>query len=96
MLTQYFFSSYEFDILEDKGNYGHWEFNAVIYETMSFIPLLTNVNYANFVLKPTPNKDNYKIFGTYKTCFFKWACCKCIYFYISIPALNWPFNLNIL
>ena len=53
MLTRYFFSSYEFDILEDKGNYGHWEFNAVIYETMSFIPLLTNVNYANFVLKPT-------------------------------------------
>ena len=71
-----FYSRYDFDILEDKGNYGHWEFNAVIYETMSFIPLLTNVNYANFVLKPSPNKDHYKIFGTYKTCFFKFACCK--------------------
>lgn len=49
---------------------------------MSFIPLLTNVNHANYILKTSPNNDHYKIMSTYKTCFFKYACCNVI---ISLP-----------
>ena len=67
---------YDFDILHEKGNYEHWEFTAVIYETMSFIPMLTNVNYANYILKPSTSKDHFKILSNYQTCFFKYACCK--------------------
>ncbi|EFX80595.1 hypothetical protein DAPPUDRAFT_303988 [Daphnia pulex] len=68
-------SIYDFYITEhDKGNYEHWEYGAVIYETMSFIPILTNVNYADFTLKTSPNKDLYRIQSTYKTCFFRYAC----------------------
>jgi len=69
-------SIYDFDILHEKGNYEHWEFTAVIYETMSFIPMLTNVNYANYILKPSTSKDHFKILSNYQTCFFKYACCK--------------------
>jgi len=67
-------SIYDFDILHEKGNYEHWEFTAVIYETMSFIPMLTNVNYANYILKPSTSKDHFKILSNYQTCFFKYAC----------------------
>lgn len=65
---------YAFDIVQDKGNYDHWEYGAVIYETMSYIPILTNVNYADFTLKTSPSKDHYKILGKFKTCFFRYAC----------------------
>lgn len=68
-------SIFDFYITDhDKGNYDHWEYGAVIYETMAFIPVLTNVNYAEFTLKTSPNKDHYKILSTYRTCFFRYAC----------------------
>jgi hypothetical protein len=57
----------------------HWEYGAVIHETMSRIPLLTNTNYADFILKPSPNKDYFKILSTYKSCFFGYACCKSLF-----------------
>jgi hypothetical protein len=75
------YQSYDFYITEhDKGNYEHWEYGAVIYETMTFIPILTNVNYADFTLKTSPNKDYYSIKSKYKTCFFRYACCTTLTF----------------
>lgn len=53
---------------------GRWEYGAVIKETM-MIPLLTNTNYADFVMQPSaPGGQGHEIRLTYKTCFFGYAC----------------------
>ena len=37
----------------------------LLYESMTFIPILTNVSYADYILKTSLNKDHYKIIGKY-------------------------------
>lgn len=66
---------YDFDIVRDvTGPHGRWEYGAVIKETM-MIPLLTNTNYADFVMQPSaPGGQGHEIRLTYKTCFFGYAC----------------------
>lgn len=79
---------YEFDIVHDKGTYDHWEYGAVIYEKMFRIPLLTNVNYATFIVKPQTKDDRYEISSQYKTCFFGYACCKYYLWTDKVSILN--------
>jgi len=58
----------DFDIIDEDGNYGHWTYRTVYTEKMTYIPLLTNVGYADFTIKPIG--DYYVILSKHKTCFF--------------------------
>lgn len=64
----------DFNIIEDKGNYKHWEYTAEYTEFLSNFPSIKNKAVGKFIVKPEGNE--YAIYSTHNTCFFNAYCCK--------------------
>lgn len=74
MYSQNYFIRMDFNIIEDKGNYKHWEYTAEYTEFLSNFPSIKNKAVGKFIVKPEGKE--YAIYSTHNTCFFNAYCCK--------------------
>jgi len=64
----------DFNIIEDKGNYKHWEYTAEYTEFLSSFPSIKNKAVGKFIVKPEGSE--FAIYSSHNTCFFNSYCCK--------------------
>ncbi|XP_018567311.1 uncharacterized protein LOC108907942 isoform X2 [Anoplophora glabripennis] len=65
----------DFDIVEEKGNYGHWKYSTKYSEKLSHWPYLPNHAIAHFDIQGDSKTHVYYINSTHRTCLFMGIYC---------------------
>ncbi|XP_011500016.1 PREDICTED: uncharacterized protein LOC105363910 [Ceratosolen solmsi marchali] len=57
----------QFNIIDDSGNYGEWQYSVEYTERFNYLPMIQNDAQAHFIV--TSTKKNYVIESKHRTCF---------------------------